>query len=235
MIALDTCTVPTVNRRPSGASRRTVPAASAATASDTLATWSIPENEPATTTATEPGNGSIRWYDPVTGRWLSNDPVGINGGLNQYVFCGSDPVNNRDPSGFCSQVGKTPTALDRIRQHYRDAQRADGLWRKFFGRQDVKHEPTAFLNEQGKVITNSQAGNMAVGYTAYRSYGFFGAIGISILGEVGWPDPGDFWSGVRGSFEYNSLGIARGMIDEFEQSGRRLILKIGRFYIEYID
>ena len=39
-----------------------------------------------------------RWYDPVTGRWLSNDPIGISGGLNQYVFCANNPVNYRDPS-----------------------------------------------------------------------------------------------------------------------------------------
>ncbi len=41
-----------------------------------------------------------RWYDPVTGRWLSNDPIGISGGLNQYVFCGDNPVNFRDPFGL---------------------------------------------------------------------------------------------------------------------------------------
>ena len=35
-----------------------------------------------------------RWYEPITGRWLSNDPIGISGGLNQYVFCGNNPVNN---------------------------------------------------------------------------------------------------------------------------------------------
>ncbi|TAN35301.1 MAG: hypothetical protein EPN23_11330 [Verrucomicrobia bacterium] len=40
-----------------------------------------------------------RWYDPVTGRWLSNDPIGISGGLNQYVFCADNPVNFRDPQG----------------------------------------------------------------------------------------------------------------------------------------
>ena len=44
-----------------------------------------------------------RWYDPVTGRWLSNDPIGISGGLNQYVFCGNNPVNFRDPSGLCTE------------------------------------------------------------------------------------------------------------------------------------
>ena len=41
-----------------------------------------------------------RWYDPVTGRWLSNDPIGISGGLNQYVFCSDNPVNFRDPFGL---------------------------------------------------------------------------------------------------------------------------------------
>jgi RHS repeat-associated protein len=40
-----------------------------------------------------------RWYDPITGRWLSNDPIGISGGLNQYVFCANNPVNFVDPRG----------------------------------------------------------------------------------------------------------------------------------------
>ncbi len=41
-----------------------------------------------------------RWYDPVMGRWLSNDPIGIAGGLNQYVFCGNNPIMGRDPLGL---------------------------------------------------------------------------------------------------------------------------------------
>jgi RHS repeat-associated protein len=41
-----------------------------------------------------------RWYDPITGRWLSNDPIGISGGLNQYVFCNDNPVNFTDPLGW---------------------------------------------------------------------------------------------------------------------------------------
>lgn len=44
-----------------------------------------------------------RWYDPITGRWLSNDPIGISGGLNQYVFCSNNPVNFRDPYGLLSE------------------------------------------------------------------------------------------------------------------------------------
>jgi RHS repeat-associated protein len=41
-----------------------------------------------------------RWYDPVTGRFLSNDPIGISGGLNQYVFCANNPINSTDPFGL---------------------------------------------------------------------------------------------------------------------------------------
>jgi RHS repeat-associated protein len=44
-------------------------------------------------------NFRARWCDPVTGRWLSNDPIGISGGLNQYVFCANNPVNFVDPFG----------------------------------------------------------------------------------------------------------------------------------------
>ena len=32
-----------------------------------------------------------RYYDAGVGRWLSNDPIGISGGLNMYGFCGNNP------------------------------------------------------------------------------------------------------------------------------------------------
>ncbi len=41
-----------------------------------------------------------RWYGPTIGRWISKDPIGINGGLNVYAFCGNDPINRTDPSGL---------------------------------------------------------------------------------------------------------------------------------------
>jgi RHS repeat-associated protein len=41
-----------------------------------------------------------RWYDPVQGRFMSEDP-NASGGTNRYVFGGADPVNSVDPTGEC--------------------------------------------------------------------------------------------------------------------------------------
>lgn len=41
-----------------------------------------------------------RWYETKSGRFLSEDPIGLRGGINQYAFAGSDPVNGRDPTGL---------------------------------------------------------------------------------------------------------------------------------------
>lgn len=41
-----------------------------------------------------------RWFDPETGRFMSEDPIGLDGGVNLYAFGGSDPLNSWDPSGL---------------------------------------------------------------------------------------------------------------------------------------
>jgi RHS repeat-associated protein len=42
-----------------------------------------------------------RYYDPITGRFTQEDPIGIAGGLNLYGFANGDPVNYSDPFGLC--------------------------------------------------------------------------------------------------------------------------------------
>lgn len=41
-----------------------------------------------------------RWYEPRSGRFLTEDPAGLAGGLNPYIFAGADPINGADPSGM---------------------------------------------------------------------------------------------------------------------------------------
>jgi len=40
-----------------------------------------------------------QWYDPVTRRFLSEDPIGLAGGINPYTYAENDPVNLRDATG----------------------------------------------------------------------------------------------------------------------------------------
>jgi RHS repeat-associated protein len=41
-----------------------------------------------------------RYYDPVTGRWPSRDPIEERGGVNLYGFLGNDGVNKREYLGL---------------------------------------------------------------------------------------------------------------------------------------
>ena len=41
-----------------------------------------------------------RYYDPSTGRFLNEDPIGIVGGINLYQYTDNDPADLLDPSGL---------------------------------------------------------------------------------------------------------------------------------------
>jgi len=45
-----------------------------------------------------------RWYDPLTGRWPSRDPIEEDGGLNVYGFVGNDVFGYVDYLGLSSIV-----------------------------------------------------------------------------------------------------------------------------------
>ena len=45
-----------------------------------------------------------RYYDPEAGRFLTRDPLGFTGGINQYLYCASDPVNFNDPYGLLTVI-----------------------------------------------------------------------------------------------------------------------------------
>lgn len=53
-----------------------------------------------------------RYYDPNTGQFKQEDPLGLAGGMNAYGFGGGDPVNFADPFGLCPFCEAADAAID---------------------------------------------------------------------------------------------------------------------------
>jgi RHS repeat-associated protein len=49
-----------------------------------------------------------RYYDPKVGRFLSEDPIGLDGGVNLYEYVLSNPARWIDPLGFGAVAPTTP-------------------------------------------------------------------------------------------------------------------------------
>jgi RHS repeat-associated protein len=112
-----------------------------------------------------------RWYDPSTGRWLSNDPIGISGGLNQYAFCANNPVMFVDPDGL--KWDRQINNLHRAEKIYNNINRDP------VGKAVVESVQSA-LADNGAIIT--------VRTSPYAKTGYYRAGGADAPGSVVLPD-----------------------------------------------
>ena len=109
-----------------------------------------------------------RYYASKLGRFISEDPVGLEKGRNLFVFPGNDPVNTSDPfglqgvrcdsGGFCGSIEPVVAVAERGRNF-------TGIW--YFG----------FVYD----LYMGVGGSGAIGFAFSRELG----VGVYLRGEGG--------------------------------------------------
>jgi RHS repeat-associated protein len=62
-----------------------------------------------------------RYYNPTTGRFLSEDPIGFEGsGTNLYAYASENPLRFTDPSGMCLSY-KAPRSCGELKDQLQNA------------------------------------------------------------------------------------------------------------------
>jgi uncharacterized protein RhaS with RHS repeats len=58
---------------------------------------------------------TYRWYDPLTGRWPSRDPIEEDGGVNLSAFLNNNPLNYNDHLGMIANRPRVNCSCVKVR------------------------------------------------------------------------------------------------------------------------
>jgi len=89
----------------------------------------------------------FRYYDPQAGRYVSQDPAGLSGGMNTYAYVKGNPVHNTDPLGLvCNSQGCWNTPRER-------AYALSGDWKDYYATACAGGD--SYACEGGNVASNT--------------------------------------------------------------------------------
>ena len=169
-----------------------------------------------------------RYFDPATGRFTQEDPIGFAGGLNLYGFAAGDPVNHADPFGLsadtlrhgrCKVAGLLKAYVEALGSN--PGQFAAGFRGANYPPQfDYKYQEPALFEVGGRWLRNDEFGNFAAGYAGMYVYGTPGFLGMRAGGVVIAADrdnsgkrvSGEHWSD-RDSAPMINAGAGRAWLD----------------------
>ena len=123
-----------------------------------------------------------RWYDPAMGRFVSEDPIGLAGGINLYRYVDNNPTNFVDPTGnnpfLKILIGGGSAALVNAGFQLWDISDAK-TWRRGWCK------PTVPSFDWGKVANASLAGSGASALGVVKEGGFAWKFASGFFGQVG--------------------------------------------------
>ena len=73
-----------------------------------------------------------RDYDPITGRYIQTDPIGLEGGSNVFLYAEGNPVNIVDPEGLRGLSKLVPLAIKGGKQLGKIAKKIGDKGKKFW-------------------------------------------------------------------------------------------------------
>jgi RHS repeat-associated protein len=134
-----------------------------------------------------------RFYEPRLQRWLNGDPIGENGGINLFQFCGGDPINGVDAWGeYLMTVTMDASLADRYGYSLVSNRSFQQLAGENISRVKAEGGNLTIWDVDSEVLANYGSLKLSPGSFKTEDFDYGGAVSASIhdaLGVAGIFDP----------------------------------------------